>query len=47
MLKPDSETLRVGDPAPDFALPTADGATVHLSDYKGKRLAVVFIRGTW
>jgi peroxiredoxin len=47
MLKPDSETLRVGDPAPDFALPTADGVTVRLSDYKAKSLAIVFIRGTW
>ena len=47
MLRHDSETLRVGDPAPDFALPTADGATVRLSDYTAKPLAVVFIRGTW
>ena len=47
MLRSDSETLRVGDPAPDFALPTASGAIVRLSDYKGKSLAAVFIRGTW
>ena len=47
MLRPDSETLRVGDVAPDFTLPTADRRSVRLADYNGKPLAIVFIRGTW
>jgi peroxiredoxin len=47
MLKPNSETLRPGDAAPDFALPTMEGNIVRLSDYRGKCLAIVFIRGTW
>jgi peroxiredoxin len=47
MLKAASETLKIGDTAPDFALPTADGGTVRLADYRGKPLALVFIRGTW
>jgi len=47
MLKPTSDTLKVGDTAPDFELPTADGATVRLVDYRGKPLVLVFIRGTW
>ena len=33
--------LKVGDPAPDFALPASDGKTYKLSDYKGKRAVVV------
>jgi peroxiredoxin len=47
MLKTNSETLRTGDAAPDFALPTADRSIVRLADYRGKPLAIVFIRGTW
>jgi peroxiredoxin Q/BCP len=34
--------LEVGDPAPDFALPAADGATVRLSDLRGRRVVVYF-----
>jgi peroxiredoxin len=47
MLRPESDTLRAGDIAPDFTLSKADGTTVHLTDYLGKPLAIVFIRGTW
>jgi peroxiredoxin len=47
MLKSESKTLRTGDPAPDFALPTADRTIVRLSDYQGRPLVLVFIRGTW
>jgi len=47
MLKTNSDTLRIGDVAPDFVLPTADRTNVHLSDYRGKPLVIVFIRGTW
>ena len=32
----------VGKQAPDFHLPALDGRTVSLSDYRGKKLAVVF-----
>ena len=34
--------LSAGDPAPDFALPDADGAEVSLSDYRGRRVVVYF-----
>jgi peroxiredoxin Q/BCP len=34
--------LEVGDPAPDFALPAADGTTVRLSDLRGRRVVVYF-----
>jgi peroxiredoxin len=47
MLKTESKTLQVGDPAPAWELPTADRAIIRLSDYAGKPLALVFIRGTW
>ncbi len=31
-----------GKPAPDFTLPTLDGHTVSLADYKGKRVVLTF-----
>lgn len=34
--------LHVGDSAPDFSLPSDSGATVHLSDFRGKRVVVYF-----
>jgi peroxiredoxin Q/BCP len=34
-------TLKVGDMAPDFALPGTDGKTHKLSDYRGKSAVVV------
>jgi thioredoxin-dependent peroxiredoxin len=37
-------TLRVGDPAPDFSLPSADGRTVALRDYRGRWVVLVFLR---
>jgi peroxiredoxin Q/BCP len=39
----DSDTLRVGDRAPDFDLPTQDGGKrVKLSDYRGKKAVVLY-----
>ena len=34
--------LSVGDAAPDFTLPTADGGTVTLSDLRGRHVVVYF-----
>jgi thioredoxin-dependent peroxiredoxin len=35
-------TLKVGDTAPDFELPSDSGETVKLSDFRGKRVVVFF-----
>jgi thioredoxin-dependent peroxiredoxin len=39
---PQTPRLEVGDKAPAFRLPDADGNTVKLSDYKGRRVIVYF-----
>lgn len=36
-----STTLKVGDKAPDFTLPSTQGGTVHLADYIGKTPVVL------
>jgi peroxiredoxin Q/BCP len=33
--------VKIGDRAPDFALPDQRGKTVRLSDYKGKKTVVL------
>lgn len=38
---PASTTLKVGDKAPDFTLPSTDGGKVHLADYIGKSTVVL------
>jgi peroxiredoxin Q/BCP len=38
---PDTK-LKIGDPAPDFALPSDSGDTVRLSDLRGKRVILYF-----
>ncbi|BBZ59649.1 thioredoxin-dependent thiol peroxidase [Mycolicibacterium monacense] len=39
---PQTPRLAVGDTAPDFSLPDADGNTVNLSNYKGRKVIVYF-----
>jgi len=39
---PKPRQLDVGDTAPTFSLPDADGNTVKLSDYKGRKVIVYF-----
>ena len=39
--QPPSTTLKIGDKAPDFTLPSTDGGTVHLADYIGKSTVVL------
>ena len=36
-----STTLKVGDKAPDFTLPSTDGGTVDIADYLGKSTVVL------
>lgn len=41
-------TPKIGEPAPQFALPDTKGATVSLKDYAGKsKVVLVFYRGYW
>jgi thioredoxin-dependent peroxiredoxin len=37
--------LEVGDTAPHFSLPAADGSVVSLTDFKGRRVVVYFYPG--
>jgi len=49
-LKPLDSVLKVkiGDPAPDFSLPTIDGGKVALSDFRGKKNVVLsFVPAAW
>jgi hypothetical protein len=40
--------LKVGDRAPEFVLPDADGKTVKLADYVARGpVVVIFYRGFW
>jgi thioredoxin-dependent peroxiredoxin len=39
---PPTQRLEVGDKAPAFNLPDADGKTVELSDFKGRKVVVYF-----
>ena len=38
---PPKTSLKVGEPAPDFTLPTTTGEKVKLSDFKGKKNVVL------
>jgi hypothetical protein len=39
--------VRVGEKAPDFALPAAGGKTVRLADFRGRNVLIDFYRGYW
>jgi hypothetical protein len=39
--------VQVGEKAPDFALPSADGGTVSLSQYAGHNVLLNFYEGYW
>ena len=38
---PAKTTLKVGDPAPDFTLPSTQGKSATLSEFKGKKAVVL------
>ncbi len=40
-----SETVPLGEPAPDFALTAIDGSEARLSGLRGKPVVLVFLRG--
>jgi AhpC/TSA family len=43
-----STTLKLGDKAPDFALPNGDGKLVILSEYTQRSpVVLIFYRGFW
>ncbi len=46
-LPPAGETAVNLAQAPDFALTSSDGETVRLSDYRGRKVALIFYRGFW
>jgi hypothetical protein len=39
--------VKVGNKAPDFALPSASGRTVRISEYAGHNILIDFYRGYW
>ncbi len=41
------ETVRVGEPAPDFSLPDTDGDTHRLSDLKGGWVVLIWVFADW
>ncbi len=43
----DLERIQVGQVAPDFTLLDIDGNEVTLSDFRGKKVVLVFSRGHW
>jgi len=40
--QPPKTHLKVGDPAPDFTLPSSWGKPISLKDYRGKTVVVAF-----
>ncbi len=45
--KDHTDTLKIGDPAPVFDLPSAVGRTYSRDDLLGAVSLIVFFRGTW
>ncbi|MGF1605677.1 MAG: peroxiredoxin family protein [Rhodothalassiaceae bacterium] len=43
----DSQTLRLGQPLPDFHLEQADGQAVTRADFLGRKALFLFYRGNW
>lgn len=43
----DTGRVTVGSKAPDFTLEDADGGRRALSEFRGKRVVLVFFRGRW
>ncbi len=41
----ESETVPLGSQAPDFTLTSIRGEQVKLSDYRGHKVVLVFLRG--
>jgi peroxiredoxin len=41
----ESQTARVGEPAPNFELTSTDGQRFSLSELRGKPVVLVFLRG--
>jgi len=42
-----AQGVKVGEPAPDFAVASLDGrSTIHLSDFRGRRV-LIFTWATW
>lgn len=39
--------VKVGDPAPDFALRSIDGEFVRLRDFRGKNVVISFVPAAW
>lgn len=39
--------IKLGEKAPDFALPAADGKSVRLSDFAGHNVLIDLYRGYW
>ncbi|MBI4858890.1 MAG: redoxin domain-containing protein [Candidatus Riflebacteria bacterium] len=46
-MRRNSITLTVGRSVPDFTLSSIDGREHVLSSYRGQRVLIVFLRGTW
>jgi hypothetical protein len=42
-----TRAVRIGDPAPSFALADQTGTIVRLEDFEGRPLVMVFYRGFW
>lgn len=47
MSTPADVTLNLGDPAPDFTLRTIGLKEISLSDYRGKRVVILFYPLDW